>query len=147
MDRGLSWDVGLGVLKLKIYWFPSIQWNLPYAFRGESSHSYLVEVCILCELPWGGPGAPVELWASSPISPHPPAKWDFGAGNQKQGHSPRPLSLMNLFTRLPLASCCSLWETQRCTPSGADPPPPLETNRGFLGILGPVCQIPSDLPS
>ena len=23
--------------------------------------SYLVELCILCELPWGGPGAPVEL--------------------------------------------------------------------------------------
>lgn len=82
-DRGLSWDVGLGVLKLKTYWFPSIQWNLPYAFRGESSHSYMVEVCVLCELPWGGPGAPVELWASSPISPHPPTKWDFGAGNQK----------------------------------------------------------------
>lgn len=64
------WDVGLLVLKLGRSWSPSVQWNLPNAFQGESSRSYLLQALHSVWASLGGFQASAELWPGSPISLH-----------------------------------------------------------------------------
>lgn len=101
-----------------------------------SNHSSLLEALPSVWASLAGPGASVEFWVYSPVSPHNSCQGGPLAWNQKQGNSPRPLHWWSCSLGSPKLPATALQETQKGVPSGTNSPAPLEMNGDFLGMQG-----------